>query len=390
MSTFVVIEVCNRDQMIAEHGMEAFKLLESELSIRLQSWVRKRDKMTTDRSGRVQALLTGVSNHGQINLAAKKLERLLTSPFESFGCMVNMILRVGFTLTLGKQDTREAALARASTALERAKRENRLFRIYDVEYQQSNEREIQLVARLEKAVERGEFVLFFQPKVSAAYGNVIGAEALLRWVYEKDNIITPDKFIEVAERHNLILPLTYWVVKSAIARCVGWTGDVGVSVNVPPTVLRDSHLKSVIVDALALYGLDPKRLTVEVTESVMSEDNDSVHKQLSALRELGVQISLDDFGTGYSSLAYFRDLPVDEIKIDKSFVMAMLSSRTDKTIVKTVIDLAQNFDLKVVAEGVENKEIAEALTEMGCQILQGYLFDAPLPADTLERHYQLL
>jgi EAL domain-containing protein (putative c-di-GMP-specific phosphodiesterase class I) len=146
----------------------------------------------------------------------------------------------------------------------------------------------------------------------------------------------------------------------------------------------------VVRDALELHSLDPQRLTVEVTESVMSDDSDLIYTQLNTLRGIGVKISLDDFGTGYSSMAYFRDLPADEIKVDKSFVMPMRTSKVDNTIVKTIIDLAHNFKLEVVAEGVEDEETAIALRDLGCDTLQGYLIDAPLPVESLEQRHHLI
>jgi len=145
----------------------------------------------------------------------------------------------------------------------------------------------------------------------------------------------------------------------------------------------------VVQDALAIHGVAPARLNLEVTESIMVDNQNVMLTQLARLRDIGVKISIDDFGTGFSSLAYFRDLPVDEIKIDKSFVMHMLESEKDHAIVKAVIDLAHNFSLKVVAEGVESMEIAERLADMRCDILQGYVFDKPLPVEEFERQYRL-
>ena len=146
---------------------------------------------------------------------------------------------------------------------------------------------------------------------------------------------------------------------------------------------------SVVQDALDIYGVAAKRLNLEVTESIMVDNQDMMLGQLARLRDIGVKISIDDFGTGFSSLAYFRDLPVDEIKIDKSFVMRMLESEKDMAIVKAVIDLAHNFSLKVVAEGVESQAIASALAEMRCDILQGYFFDKPLPIEQFNKNYHL-
>jgi EAL domain-containing protein (putative c-di-GMP-specific phosphodiesterase class I) len=168
-----------------------------------------------------------------------------------------------------------------------------------------------------------------------------------------------------------------------------WPDQLSIAVNISPALLLEDEILSVVQDALEIHGVTPARLNLEVTESIMVDNQDVMLSQLARLRELGVKISIDDFGTGFSSLAYFRDLPVDEIKIDKSFVLRMLESEKDHAIVKAVIDLAHNFSLKVVAEGVENLDIANRLAELRCDILQGYVFDRPLPVEEFERQYRV-
>jgi len=199
--------------------------------------------------------------------------------------------------------------------------------------------------------------------------------------------VGPDQFIDVAESHDIIAPITWWVVKSAVARLARWPKELGIAVNVAPNLLLDNAILAVVRDSLDIHGVDPKRLTLEVTERVMVDDQHIMLQQLGRLRELGVKISLDDFGTGFSSLSYFRDLPVDEIKIDKGFVLHMLDSGKDHAIVKAVIDLAHNFSMRVVAEGVESLDIAKRLSELGCDVLQGYVFDKPLQVEAFESGY---
>ena len=164
---------------------------------------------------------------------------------------------------------------------------------------------------------------------------------------------------------------------------------MGVSVNVPPSVLQDDDLLATVEDTLALYDLAPDRLTIEVTETQLAENPELLFAKLAALRELGVRVSIDDFGTGYSSLAYFRHLPADEIKIDKSFILNMRTSPTDDAIVRTVIDLCHKLSLRVVAEGIEDKATAEKLRDYGCDVMQGFHIDKPLPPTVLEQRYRL-
>jgi EAL domain-containing protein (putative c-di-GMP-specific phosphodiesterase class I) len=272
-------------------------------------------------------------------------------------------------------------------ALRQARRSARLFDIYTPSCEQTANEERELVQALEGALERGEFHLYFQPKVHAGYRSLLGAEALMRWHTRNRQVMTPDHFIAAAERNEVIKPMSWWAIKAAVARLARWPEQLSMSVNITPPLLMDHDILSVISDSLAIHDVASSRLCLEVTESVMVDSPEIVMSQLNKLREIGVKISLDDFGTGFCSLAYLSDLPVDEIKIDKSFVMRMLDSDKDHAIVKAVIDLAHNFSLRVVAEGVENVQIADRLADLGCDVLQGYVFDRPLTAEDFDRSY---
>lgn len=282
------------------------------------------------------------------------------------------------------------AVQQASLALNHARDSGKSFQVFDAQASTEAVDESQLVGELELGLERGEFGLHYQPKVHATYGNVIGAEALLRWYKDGTELIFPDQFIPIAERHEVIRPMTWWVVKAAVARAVKWTSNTSVAVNMTPNLLLRDDALTVVSDALDLHGMEPHRLTIEVTESVMVDQPDLLLEQLAAIRSMGVRVSIDDFGTGYSSLSYFRDLPADEIKIDKGFVTPMLHSERDEAIVKTVIELAHNFSMKVVAEGVEDRKTADRLIELGCDVLQGYYFDKPLPVEEFEKRSGML
>ncbi len=268
-----------------------------------------------------------------------------------------------------------------------AKRDSRLYDVYAPQRMQAAGDEQELAARLEKALELDELQLFYQPKVHAGYHSLIGAEALLRWHTRDGEVISPGRFIPVAENHPVIRPLTWWVIKSAVARLARWPEQLSIAVNIPPNLLLDDQIHAVVDDALKIYGVQPSRLTLEVTERVMVGDQGVMLEQLRSLWKLGIKISLDDFGTGFSSFAYFRELPVDELKIDQCFVRPMLESGKDHAIVKSLIELAHNFSLRVVAEGVETLDIAKRLGELGCDILQGYVFDRPLPVEEFEAGY---
>ncbi|MBT4522778.1 MAG: EAL domain-containing protein [Halieaceae bacterium] len=229
--------------------------------------------------------------------------------------------------------------------------------------------------------------LYYQPKLHAGYRTVVGAEALMRWHTPDRKVLVPGQFMAVAEHNEVIRPVTWWAIKSAVSRLARWPEELSIAVNITPSLLLGDEIISVVRDALDIHMVKPKRLTLEVLESIMVENQEAMLSQLERLRKIGVKISIDDFGTGFSSLSYFRDLPADEIKIDKSFVIPMLSSKKDHAIVKSVIDLAHNFSLQVVAEGVEDMEIAARLTDLNCDVLQGYVFDRPLPAADFEKRH---
>jgi EAL domain-containing protein (putative c-di-GMP-specific phosphodiesterase class I) len=303
---------------------------------------------------------------------------------------MNLIVSAGFTEIEDQHTDMEVAMQQAGAALSEARHTAKSFEVYSPQSARSLKEENKLLERMHIALERGEFHLHYQPKVHAGYRTLIGAEALLRWHdTEQKKIVMPEKFIDLAEQNAIIAPLTWWVIKSAVSRLAHWPDQLSIAVNICPALLLQDDILSVVSDALDIYSVKPSRLNLEVTESIMVSEQDKMLAKLALLREIGVVISIDDFGTGFSSLAYFRDLPVDEIKIDKSFVQHMLESEKDRAIVKAVIDLAHNFNLKVVAEGVHTFEIADQLAEMRCDILQGYVFDEPLPAEDFEIPYRV-
>ncbi|MEP1593413.1 MAG: EAL domain-containing protein, partial [Halieaceae bacterium] len=301
---------------------------------------------------------------------------------------VRMEVNAGFANIPEDATDTDLAVSQASMALRQARKSSRLFEVYGPQCEQQHVDKRQMVRELELAVEMGELELYYQPKMHAGYRTLVGAEALMRWHTKDQTVRRPDEFIPVAERNQVIRPMTWWAIKSTVARLARWPDHLSISVNVTPTLLLDDEILAVVRDSLDIYGVRPGRLTLEVTESVMVENQEIMLKQLARLRDqVGVRVSIDDFGTGFSSLAYFRDLPADEIKIDKCFVIPMLESEKDYAIVKAVIDLAHNFSLKVVAEGVESDAIAGRLANMRCDVLQGYTFDAPLMIDEFEKRY---
>jgi EAL domain-containing protein (putative c-di-GMP-specific phosphodiesterase class I)/GGDEF domain-containing protein len=384
-----LVELADSDGLVDTYGADCFKDLRAAFYQRLKSWIRENDSWRELGNNRVCVILKNLNGRAELELATAKLSRIFEDPHHLFNQCVSLGVNAGFVTLDDASNDINIALRQAGTALREAKKSNRFFEVYTPRFERSAVDERALVKKLEVAVERGELELYYQPKLHAGYRTVIGAEALMRWHTADKKVITPDQFIGVAERHAVIKPMTWWAIKSAVARLARWPEDMSIAVNITPTLLLDDEILTVVKDVLEIHMVKPQRLILEVLESIMVDNQQPMLRQLARLRKLGVKVSIDDFGTGFSSLSYFRDLPADEIKIDKSFVMPMLSSGKDHAIVKAVIDLAHNFSLRVVAEGVEDQKIAKRLTELNCDVLQGHVFDRPLPVADFERRYVL-
>ena len=242
------------------------------------------------------------------------------------------------------------------------------------------------MGELRRALEERELVLHYQPKATLADGQVRGVEALVRWQHPERGLVPPDVFIPVAEQTGLIRPLTLFVVEQALRQCREWREqglELTVAVNVAMRNILDERFPDELAQLLAEEGLEPEVLELELTETSVLADPPRAKAILQRLRDTGVKLAVDDFGTGYASLAYLSELPVDEIKIDRSFVTAMDRDEQFARIVRSTIDLGRNLALSVVAEGVETRAVWSKLTDLGCDSAQGYFLAKPLPADEL-------
>jgi EAL domain-containing protein (putative c-di-GMP-specific phosphodiesterase class I) len=229
-------------------------------------------------------------------------------------------------------------------------------------------------------------VLHYQPAIELDTGQVCSVEALVRWCHPVHGMLPPSEFIELAEVSGTIQPLTRWVIERAVSTIAEWSAsglDLPVAVNLSVRNLYDLELPAWLDHLLADYGVSADRLVLEITETELMDDPLYAMEVLGKLKALGASASIDDFGTGYSSLAYLKDLPIDELKIDRSFVGTMVTDESDLTIVRSIIDLSHNLGLDVVAEGVEDEATLERLAEMGCDRAQGYLLSRPMPAEAL-------
>ena len=275
----------------------------------------------------------------------------------------------------------ERLLQKADVAMYRAKETRRAVALYDEEQDDHSPAKLALTAKLRSAIDEDQLLVWYQPELDLRNHRVVAAEALVRWQHPDLGLLSPDRFIDIAEQTNLIQPLTSKVLAIALAQASKWMAlgiDVPVAVNISPHVLVDQGFVDQVLGALTTAGVTPDRLKLEVTESALMADPVQARSVLTQLSELGVQISIDDFGTGYSSLAYLADLPVSEVKIDRSFVSRMAIGSSETIIVNSTIDLAHHLGMRAVAEGVEEISQLDRLRSLGCDIVQGFAISRPM------------
>lgn len=315
---------------------------------------------------------------------AHSIIRALSTPFPIASDEVTVGVSIGIAFAMTDGGSSVELIKNADAALYRAKGEGRgTFRFFEPEMDRRLQERQQLVQDLRLALMHQEFLLHYQPYVSAVTGQVSGCEALLRWQHPKRGMISPAEFIPAAEQSGLINVIGIWVLKEACRVAAQWPVEHRVSVNISPVQFRNRDLPQTIEMALTQANLPPSRLEIEVTETVLIDDVEAALATLRQIRALGVRVALDDFGTGYSSLSYLRSFPFDKVKIDQSFVQELPTRHDNQIIVKAIRDLARGLGMTVTAEGVETWEQAELLRQTGCEELQGFLYSRPTPAESL-------
>ena len=330
-------------------------------------------------------LLDGLRDIGHAKIAADRILGELLNPFTVGGREVRLSASIGIALSATGYGTADEVLTDAETALHRARvLGGSHCEVFDTDILKSEQTELQLEGDLEGALQRREFVLFYQPIVSLESNEVLGFESLLRWRHPVLGMIAPLDFIPIAERTGFIVPLGAWVLHEACRRLAEWHrslslgDDLWVSVNISSAQLTDPTLIDQIQLALHDSGLEPRRLALELTEGIAIANPSAVTTLLMELRAVGVRICVDDFGTGYSSLAYLRQFPIDTLKIDRSFVRGMVTNKDTAEIVAGVMNLSKQLGLRVVAEGVEDEDQCDHLRALNCHAGQGHLFAKPL------------
>ena len=334
------------------------------------------------------ALLLPAGDAQQATHLATKVLKALEPPYQINGIAIDVKASVGIAVYPDHGHNADDLIRHADMAMYQAKQQGSGFMVYAAESDANSLNRLTLQAELRHAIENDKLALYYQPQVDLASGSVIGVEALLRWHHPQKGFIPPDEFIPLAEKSGLISMLTELVLNKAFHQYNIWQPagiHLTIAINLSARNLHDIHLPAHISSMLSALKIPPDRIHLEITESAMMVDPAKAKQILDGFDDIGLGLAVDDFGTGYSSLAYLKRLPVDVIKIDKSFVLDMTKDESDASIVRATIDLAHTLGLRVVAEGVEDRETWSALQKLGCDIAQGYYISKPVPAEELVR-----
>jgi len=326
-------------------------------------------------------ILSHLEAHEAAGAIASRLIAALAEPFDIRGNELTAGASVGIAMAPGDGADADNLLKHADLALYQAKGEGGgTYRFFEAEMNARAQSRHRLESDLRRAITGGEFELYYQPLFDMETNRIGSFEALIRWNHPTRGLVAPDEFIPLAEETGLIVPIGTWVIQEACRQATKWPDHVRVAVNVSSVQFRKPGLANILMQALAASGLDPRRLEVEITESIFLESSDALIAILHSLRNMGIRIALDDFGTGYSSLSYLQSFPFDKIKIDRSFIQQMLSRSGSTAIVHAITDLARALGMETTAEGVESSEQLAELRLHGCSSVQGYLFSRPVNA----------
>ena len=328
-------------------------------------------------------------NIDSLNAATETAQRILRALEESFwveGYHLDISISIGIAFFPEHGQTGDQLLQKADVAMYLAKHRNEGFMIYDPSQDLHTVNRLALMGDLRQAIDKQTLELYYQPQVDIVTGRVASVEALLRWHHPQRGLIACNEFITLAEQTGMIKPLTQWVLNAVLHQSARWRSagiELTIALNLSVKNFHEPHLTQNIQKGLQQWDVDASRLRLEIVESAMMQDPLHVRSIIERLNALGILFSIDDFGTGYSSLSHLKQLPVDEIKIDQSFVTGMANDEDSAVIVRAIIDLAHNLGCDVVAEGVESQDILDLLVILGCDRVQGHYISPPLPPDQL-------
>jgi diguanylate cyclase (GGDEF)-like protein/PAS domain S-box-containing protein len=365
-------------------------ILLEKVTERLKSCLSKKDFIVRYGGDEFIIVLQNVTKEKVSHIAETIIERFAES-FVINGLEVFITPSIGISMYPEDGNDIDTLIKNADAAMYLAKEKGKNnYQFYDSSLHEKNEKKMKIEGKLRKALEHNEFILYYQPKIELGTNRLVGVEALIRWDNKDLGFVSPADFIPIAEELGLIIPIGKWILKEACKQCVKWQQlgfeNLSVAVNISPRQFKDPSFIQTVVSTLEETGLSPHYLELEITESIM-EDIKQSRSILEKLKQVGVKVAIDDFGTGYSSLHYLCHLPINTIKIDKSFVDGIHISAEKVAILQTIIDMGHRLKFEVVAEGIETREQVNFLVDHGCRIGQGYYFNRPLSKNDFERLY---
>jgi diguanylate cyclase (GGDEF)-like protein/PAS domain S-box-containing protein len=362
----------------------------AQVGPRLRAALRPHDTIARLGGDEFAVLLPTAGEDGA-RLVAERLAEELDSPFVVDGMNLHVEASIGIAVShrdeRAETATIEGLLRQADIAMYRAKQDGSGIALFDPERDSSQSRSrLELSGELRRAIGEDELVLHYQPLVDVVEGRIAGVEALVRWQHPERGLLPPAAFLPLAEQTGLILPLSKLVLSTAVAQAAAWQSaghPIQIAVNLSPRWLQHADVPAIVEALLAEHGVPPELLRLEITESVVLAQPEHALQMLNRLRDMGIGLSLDDFGTGFSSMTHLRNLPVDELKVDRGFVNQMTTSPRDAVIVRAAIELGHNLGMHVVAEGIEDADTLAEVVAAGCSLAQGYYFTRPLPPTDL-------
>jgi polar amino acid transport system substrate-binding protein len=367
------------------YGEETKNLLIKETVTRIKSTLRSNDYISDRGKSCLMVLLSRVTNQKDVEMVAQRLLTSFEEPFYLEGREFKLHTSIGIALHPDNSRYSDILIKNAESAMVKAKTVGvNSYSFYEEDNDTPRKKNDIVVRDLKLALQTNQFILYYQPQLSLEENKVVGVEALVRWMHPEKGLVSPAEFIPVAEASGLIVQMGYWILRTACKQHKEWgIPDLVVSVNLSAHQFQQRDLIPRIEQILYEEGMNPENLNIEITESTSMSNTKFSLKVLKELRDMGIEISIDDFGTGHSSLAYLTQFPITALKIDKSFVDDITRSKDGESLVRTIIKLAKDLSLSVVAEGVETEAQLQFLKELKCDDIQGYLFSPPVPADRI-------
>jgi diguanylate cyclase (GGDEF)-like protein len=375
-------------------GHDIGDLLLQQTARRLESSVREGDTVARFGGDEFVVMLENLSEQpldaaSQTKIVGTKILEAIIQPFELNSYSYSITSSIGATLFIGHKAGVEELFKQADIAMYQSKKDGRnSLRFFDHQMQANINSQVALHKELGIAIDKGQFVLYYQIQVDSSR-HALGAEALIRWQHPERGLVSPVKFIPLAEDTGLIVPIGKWVLETACAQLKAWQGNsltkaLTLSVNVSAKQFHQADFVEQVQEAVKIHSVNPHLLKLEPTESILLENIDETIQTMNELKAIGVSFALDDFGTGFSSLQYLKKLPLNQLKIDQSFVRDLVFDSNDQAIVRTIIAMAHSLNLEVIAEGVETEQQQLLLQGNGCNHYQGFLFGKPMPIEEFE------